>query len=131
MLARLVLTRFRWLFTAGDARDAEILALCHQVMVLQRQITSRRFNDTDRTVLALLASPMDTARRGRSLLILRPETVTSTDDSSLAAGPNHLHASQVDRRSIPSCNVSSPGWPGRTRRGATGGSTAPKPHRTR
>ncbi len=75
VLARVVLTRCRWLFAGGDARDAEILALRHQVLVLQRQIDRAQFNDTDRTVLALLASAMDTARRGRSLLIVRPATV--------------------------------------------------------
>ncbi|MEI6699927.1 MAG: hypothetical protein WCK99_13090 [Mycobacteriaceae bacterium] len=37
-LARLVLTRFRWLYATGDDRDAEILALRHQITVLQRQI---------------------------------------------------------------------------------------------
>jgi len=65
----------RWLFAGGDARDAEILALRHQVLVLQRQIDRPRFNETDRTVLVLLASVMDRARRGRSLLIVRPATV--------------------------------------------------------
>jgi len=44
VLARLVLRRYRWLFAGGDARDAEILALRHQVLVLQRQI-----NRCDRT----------------------------------------------------------------------------------
>ena len=33
-LARLVLTRFRWFFATGDQRDAEILALRHQILVL-------------------------------------------------------------------------------------------------
>ena len=75
VLARLVLTRLRWLFPGGDARDAEILALRHQVLVLQRQIDRPRFNETDRTVLVLLASVMDRARRGRALLIVRPATV--------------------------------------------------------
>jgi len=75
VLARLVLRRFRWLFAGGDARDAEILALRHQVLVLQRQINRPKFNETDRTILALLASVMDQARRGRSLLIVRPATV--------------------------------------------------------
>ena len=50
-LARLVLTRFRWLFASGDSRDTEILALRHQVLVLQRQIARAQFTDTDRTIL--------------------------------------------------------------------------------
>jgi len=53
-LVRLVLTRFRWLFATGDARTAEILALRHQLLVLQRQIGRPRFNNTDRTLLTLL-----------------------------------------------------------------------------
>ena len=75
VLARLVLTRLRWLFAGGDARNAEILALRHQVLVLQRQINRPQFNETDRTVLTLLASVMDRARRGRALMIVRPATV--------------------------------------------------------
>lgn len=75
VLARLLLTRCRWLVASGDARDAEILALRHQVLVLQRQINRPRFNETDRTILALLASAMNRARRGRALMIVRPATV--------------------------------------------------------
>jgi len=75
VLGRLVLARLRWLFAGGDARDAEILALRHQVLVLQRQISRPQFNETDRTILALLSSVMDQARRGRALMIVRPATV--------------------------------------------------------
>jgi putative transposase len=74
-LCRLVLSRIGWLFATGDERDAEILALRHQVLVLQRQIKRPQFNETDRTILALLASAMDRARRNRALVIVRPETV--------------------------------------------------------
>ena len=49
VLARLVPRRCRWLFAGGDARDAEILALRHQVLVLQRQINRPQFNERDRT----------------------------------------------------------------------------------
>jgi len=63
------------LFAGGDARDAEILALRHQVLVLQRQINRPQFNETDRTILALLASVMDRAQRGRALMIVRPSAV--------------------------------------------------------
>jgi transposase InsO family protein len=75
LLARLVLTRLRWLFASGDARDAEILALRHQVLVLQRQINRAQFNESDRTILALLASVMGRDRRGGTLMIVRPATV--------------------------------------------------------
>jgi putative transposase len=74
-LARLVLTRIGWVFATGDSRDAEILALRHQILVLQRQIDRPRFNETDRTILALLSSTMDRTRRAATFLIVRPETV--------------------------------------------------------
>jgi putative transposase len=74
-LARLVLTRFRWIIATCDSRDAEILALRHQVLVLQRQIGRPQFSDTDRTILAVFASAMDRARQRTAFLIVRPETV--------------------------------------------------------
>jgi len=37
-LVRLVVNRLRWTFATGDPRNAEILALRHQILVLQRQI---------------------------------------------------------------------------------------------
>ena len=74
-LARLVLTRIGWVFATGDSRDAEILALRHQILVLQRQIDRPRFNETDRTIIALLSNTMDRTRRTASFLIVRPETV--------------------------------------------------------
>jgi transposase InsO family protein len=63
------------LFASGDARDAEILALRHQVLILQRQINRPQFTETDRTVLSLLTSVMGRARKGRTLMIVRPATV--------------------------------------------------------
>ncbi|CCM63432.1 integrase core domain-containing protein [Candidatus Microthrix parvicella] len=74
-LARLVLTRIGWVFANGDSRDAEILALRHQILVLQRQIDHPRFIETDRTILALLSSTTDRTRRATTFLIVRPETV--------------------------------------------------------
>ncbi len=43
--------------------------------VLQRQIGRPQFTDTDRTILAVLASAMERARRRTAFLIVRPETV--------------------------------------------------------
>ena len=34
----LIIGQLRWLIATGDERDAEILALGHQVLVLRRQI---------------------------------------------------------------------------------------------
>ena len=52
----LIIGRLRWLLATGDGRDAEILALRHQILVLQRQIDQPRFTDTDRSILAVLSS---------------------------------------------------------------------------
>ncbi len=74
-LVRLVLNRLRWIFATGDARDSEILALRHQLLVLQRQINRPHFTNTDRTILALLGSAMTRSRRSKAFLIVKPETV--------------------------------------------------------
>jgi transposase len=65
------------LFASGDERDAEILALRHQVLVLQRQINRPRFTETDRTILAMLARVFDRRRLAEMFLIVQPETVLS------------------------------------------------------
>ena len=74
-LARLVIGRLRWLFATGDTRDAEILALRHQVRVLQRQINRPQFSDADRTILAVLATVFDRRRLTEVFLIVKPDTV--------------------------------------------------------
>jgi hypothetical protein len=35
-IRHLIIGRLRWLAATGDQRDAEILALCHQIVVLER-----------------------------------------------------------------------------------------------
>ena len=67
--------RFRWVLASGDARDAEILALRHQILVLQRQIDRPRCSETDRTIPALLASVIDRGRLAEAFLIVKPATV--------------------------------------------------------
>ena len=75
VLFRVVLSRIGWLFATGDQRDAEILALRHQVRVLERQVTRPQFSETDRTILAILSEAFDRARLSQVLLIVKPATV--------------------------------------------------------
>ena len=73
-LTRMVVSRLGWLFAAGDERDAEILALRHQVLVLQRQVDRPRFTETDRTILAVLSTAIDRGRLRDVFLIVQPAT---------------------------------------------------------
>ncbi len=72
---RLVISRLRWFLATGDTRDAEILALRHQLQVLQRQINRPQFTDTDRTILAVLGRVFDRRRLAEVMLIVQPATV--------------------------------------------------------
>ena len=76
-ISRLLLSRLRWLIATGDERDAEIriLALRHQVLVLQRQIGRPRFTETDRTILAILSAAFSRSRLNQVMLIVQPATV--------------------------------------------------------
>jgi putative transposase len=74
-IRQLVIGRLRWLIATGDERDAEILALRHQVLVLQRQINRPRFSDTDRTILAVLSTVFARSRLNDVFLIVQPKTV--------------------------------------------------------
>ena len=72
---RLLIARLGLLLVSGDKRDAEILALRHQVLVLQRQIDQPRFTPADRTVLAVLSRASDRRRLGQVILLVKPATV--------------------------------------------------------
>src|SRR3954447_22010093 len=74
-IRHLIIGRLRWLLATGDERDAEILALRHQILVLQRQINRPRFTDTDRTILAVLSNAFARSRLAEIMLIVKPETV--------------------------------------------------------
>ena len=74
-LLGLLIARVGLLLVSGDKRDAEILALRHQVSVLQRQIDRLRFTPTDRTVGALLSRAFDRAGLRPVMLIVKPATV--------------------------------------------------------
>ncbi|MCP4959589.1 MAG: transposase [Actinomycetia bacterium] len=74
-LSRLLFARLGLLIVSGDDRTAEILALRHQIRVLQRQVTKPRFTPSDRAVLAVLAKAFDRRRLHEVLLIVKPATV--------------------------------------------------------
>ena len=74
-ITKLVFSRLRWVFATGDQRDAEILALRHQLIVLQRQIERAKFTEADRTILAMLAGVFDRRRLAEVFLIVKPATV--------------------------------------------------------
>ena len=71
----LIIGRLRWFVASGDERDAEILALRHQIQVLQRQINRPHFTDTDRTILAVLSMAFARSRLPQVMLIVQPKTV--------------------------------------------------------
>ena len=74
-LFRLLISRLGLLLVSGDKRDAEILALRHQILVLQRQVKRPRFTPTDRTILSVLSRAFDRRRLDGVMLIVRPATV--------------------------------------------------------
>ena len=74
-LFRLLIARVGLLLVNGDKRDAEILALRHQILVLQRQIDRPSFTPTDRTILALLSRAFNRRRLEAVMLIVKPATV--------------------------------------------------------
>ncbi len=74
-LFQLLIARLALLLVSGDKRDAEILSLRHQILVLQRQIDRAKFTPTDRTILAVLSQAFDRTSLGRVMLIVKPATV--------------------------------------------------------
>ncbi len=74
-LIQLAFDRVGLLLASGDDRVAEILALRHQIRVLQRQINRPRFTPADRAVLAVLDRAFDRRRLDKVMLIAKPATV--------------------------------------------------------
>ena len=74
-VVRLVLARVALLLASGDRRDAEILALRHQLLVLPRQVPRPSFDDTDRTVLGVLSQVFGSDRLAQVFLTVQPATV--------------------------------------------------------
>ncbi|MFD4972424.1 integrase core domain-containing protein [Streptomyces sp. NPDC058424] len=56
-------------------KDIEILALRHQLLVLQRQVGKPTFTDTDRVVLAGLLHHLPREKLRHLLLLVRPDTI--------------------------------------------------------
>ncbi len=96
-IRHLIIGRLRWLLASGDERDAEILALRHQILVLQRQLNRPRFTDADRTILAVLSTVVARSRLAQIMLIVQPKTVIAgTVDSSPASELPHLRRNAAD-----------------------------------
>ena len=84
------LAMLRLLPISDHAKDAEILALRHEIMVLQRQLHGQqvRFTPTDRAFLAALLLRLPRTVLHRIRLLVRPETVLS----GIAYGPTAIGA---------------------------------------
>jgi putative transposase len=72
-----VFTLLRLLPVSDQAKEVEILALRHQISVLQRQLGKARprFSLADRAFLAALLHRLPREALGRFRLLVRPETV--------------------------------------------------------
>jgi putative transposase len=123
-----VFTVLRLLPMGDRDKDVEILALRHQIAVLERQLGQQRvhFTAPDRALLAALLHrlPRQTLRRLR--LLVRPDTVLRWHRDLIAS--RHAARSRPKRpgrhapcvRSASWCCV----WPGRIPAGVIGGCTA-------
>jgi hypothetical protein len=73
-----VLRVFGWLVLvvrSDVAKDAEILMLRHQVLVLRRQVRNPRWSWADRAVFSSLSRWLSKAGRRRACLLVSPRTV--------------------------------------------------------
>jgi len=70
-----VFTVMRLLPVSGTEKDVEILALRHQLAVLQRQIDKPRLTGTDRAFLAALLHRLSKVRLRQLQLIVSPDTI--------------------------------------------------------
>jgi hypothetical protein len=111
-------------------KDVEILALRHQLAVLQRQTDRPRLTPPDRAFLAALLHRLSRPRLRQLHLIVSPDTVLRWHRDLLRR--QHAKQSrpngQADRPPAAASRPSSCAWPGRTRVGATDGSMANWPY---
>jgi transposase InsO family protein len=91
----------RLLPMSDRAKDAEILALRHQITLLQRQLYGEkiRFTPADRALLAALLHPLPRAVLRRIRLLVRPETVLRWHRDLIAA--RHARLSRPKRAGRP------------------------------
>lgn len=71
-----MLTLMRLLHMGEQEKGIEILALRHQVIVLQRQVGKPAFTQTDRMVLAGLLHRLPAEKLRQLLLLVRPDTLS-------------------------------------------------------
>ena len=93
------LTLLRLLSMSEREKDVEILALRHQLLVLQRQVGRPTFTDTDRAVLAGLLHHLPTDRLRRLLLLVHPDTILRWHRNLLRRG--HAATCTPKRRGRP------------------------------
>jgi hypothetical protein len=121
---------FLRLLPMGDReKDIEILALRHQLLVLQRQVDKPAFTDTDRAVLAGLLHHLPTDKLRHSCCwSARTRSCTGIATCSSDATRRPALRNAADAR--PPSALSAPwscAWPARTAPGDTAESTANSP----
>jgi hypothetical protein len=91
------LAMLRLLPVSDRAKDAEILALRHQIMILERQLHGRRiqFTPADRALLAALLHRLPRTVLRQIRLMVRPETVLRWHRDLIAA--RHARPKRVGR----------------------------------
>jgi hypothetical protein len=101
---------FRLLPGSDRDKDAEILALRHQLTVLQRQLGGQRvrFEPADRAWLAALLGALPRASLHRLMLLVRPDTVLRWHRDLHAR--RHAAMSRPQRRGRPRTYARSGPW---------------------
>lgn len=94
-----ILAILRLLPMSGREKDIEILALRHQLLVLQRQVGKPTFTATDRAVLAGLLHRLPADKLRHLLLLVRPDTILRWHRNLLKR--RHAAVSRPHRRGRP------------------------------
>jgi hypothetical protein len=121
-----VLRVFGWLALLARSdrvKDAEILILRHQVAVLQRQVKAPRLSWADRAMLVALARLLPGSQLRRLRLIVSPRILLRWHAWSGGTGLIRAALQDVLELRRP-CGRWCWRWPGTTRAGGTGASTA-------